>query len=110
MDAQTVEPESRTIRLGASRSITVGPGSMVLVRQGENESFGAVITFVGECHAELTFTPPGAPRTVPLGMILCSVDSGTDILDLSSIPPYQPLPNRTPRKKRRRAEADVQGM
>lgn len=107
MNAQTVETQRRTIRLGASRSITVEPGSMVLVRMEENDAYGAVIAKIAGCTAWLTFTPVGAPRVVPLGMILCSVDAGPAMLDPSSVPRHQPLPNRTPRRSRRRAEADV---
>ena len=98
---------SRRILIG-TQSVLVEPGTLVLVRYGEAESYGAVIADLDECTASLTFTPEGMPREVPLGMILCSVNgSGGATLDLSSIPEYQPPPTRTPRRSRRRAEADV---
>lgn len=74
---------------------------MVLVRQGENDSYGAVIVKVTGCTAWLTFVPHGAPRKVPLGMILCSTDAGPATLDLSSVPRNQPIPTVTPYRSRR---------
>lgn len=79
---------------------------MVLVRQGENDAYGAVIVKVAGCSAWLTFTPKGASRRVPLGMIICSTDAGPATLDLSSIPRYQPTPTVTPYRSRR-VEANV---
>lgn len=113
MPSQTAERQRRVIRFGASRSITVEPGSMVLVRQtgqpharnGEG-AYGAVIAKIAGCSAWLTFTPVGCPRVVPLGMILCSVDPGPAMLDPSSVPRHQPKPQRVP-QRRRRAAADV---
>lgn len=96
------EPEqSVTLHLGASHSITVGPGSMVLVEESEGEAYGAVIVRIEDCYAELTFTPPQKPRKVPLGMIVCSVGAETATMDLSSIPEYQPTPNAAPYRSRR---------
>lgn len=108
MTKQSAPPQSVVVRLGASRSITVGPGSMVLIRHGERDSYGAVITSIRGCSAYLTFTPPGKPRRVPLGMILCAVDpgSGPATLDLSSVPRDQPSPTVAPQRSRR-AVADV---
>ena len=96
------EPDDRvTLLLGASQSITVGPGSMVLVDEGEGEAFGAVIVQIEDCTAKLTFTPPGKPRNIPLGMIVCSVGDESATMDLSSIPEYQPTPNVAPYRSRR---------
>ena len=74
---------------------------MVLVRKGENDSYGAVIVKVTGCMAWLTFTPEGEERTVPLGMILCSTDTGPATLDLSSVPRFQPNPTVAPYRSRR---------
>lgn len=94
--------------LNGTQAVTVEPGALVLVRHGEDDSYGAVIVELRECTAALTFTPEGVPREVPLGMILCSIGGSEGAtLDLSSIPEYQPNPTRTPRRSRRRAEADV---
>ena len=90
-----------TLFLGASHSITVGPGSMVLVEEAEGDAFGAVIVCITECYVELTFTPPAKPRKVPLGMIVCAVGDETVIIDLSSVPKYQPAPNAAPYRSRR---------
>ena len=99
---QENEPDDRvTLLLGASQSITVGPGSMVLVEEGEGNAFGAVIVRVEDCYAELTFTPPSKPRKVPLGMIVCSVGDESATMDLSSIPEYQPTPSVAPYRSRR---------
>lgn len=96
------EPDERvTLLLGASQSLTVGPGSMVLVDEGEGEAFGAVIVRIEDCTAELTFTPHGKPRNIPLGMIVCSVGDESATMDLSSIPEYQPTPNVAPYRSRR---------
>lgn len=99
--AKPSDTPSWEIRLGASRSITVSPGSMVLVRKGKNDSYGAVIVKVAGSTAWLTFTPQGEERTVPLGMILCSTDTGPATLDLSSVPRYQPNPTVAPYRSRR---------
>lgn len=99
---QANEPDERvTLLLGASQSITVGPGSTVLVDDGNDEAFGAVIVCIEDCYAELTFTPPSKPRKVPLGMIVCSVGDESATMDLSSIPEYQPTPNIAPYRSRR---------
>lgn len=99
---QANEPDERvTLLLGASQSITVGPGSTVLIEEGEGEAFGAVIVRIEDCYAELTFTPHGKPRKVPLGMIVCSVGDESATMDLSSIPEYQPTPNVAPYRSRR---------
>lgn len=90
-----------TLLLGASQSITIGPGSTVLVEEGEGDAFGAVVVRIVDCYAELTFTPISKPRKVPLGMIVCSVGDGSATMDLSSIPEYQPTPNAAPYRSRR---------
>lgn len=96
------EPDDRvTLLLGASHSITVGPGSMVLVEEGDGDAFGAVIVRIEDCYVELTFTPPSKPRKVPLGMIVCSVGDESATMDLSSIPEYQPTPSVAPYRSRR---------
>lgn len=100
MTEQSDNP-SWEIRLGASRSITVRPGSMVIIRKGENDAYGAVIVKIAGCTAWLTFTPEGEERVIPLGMILCSTDAGPATLDLSSVPRYQPNPTVTPYRSRR---------
>lgn len=96
------EPEERvTLFLGASQTITIGPGSTVLVDEGEGDAFGAVVVRIEDCYAELTFTPLSKPRKVPLGMIVCSVGDESATMDLSSIPEYQPTPNVAPYRSRR---------
>lgn len=96
------DPSERvTLLLGASRSITIGPGSMVLIEESEGEAYGAVVVRVEECQVELTFTPLEKPRKVPLGMIVCSVGDESATMDLSSIPEYQPTPNVAPYRSRR---------
>lgn len=96
------EPDERvTLLLGASQSITIGPGSAVLVEEEEGEAFGAVVVRIDDCYAELTFTPPSKPRKVPLGMIVCSVGDESATMDLSSISEYQPTPNVAPYRSRR---------
>lgn len=90
-----------TLFLGASQSIIIGPGSTVLVEEAEGEAFGAVVVRVVDCSAELTFTPVGKPRVVPLGMIACSLSDVSDNMDVSSIPEYQPTPNVAPYRSRR---------
>ena len=105
--AQEVESEERvTLLLGASQSITVGPGSVVLIEESEGEAFGAVIERIQGCTVELTFIPPGKPRNVPLGMIACSAGDEPVTIDLSSVPAYQPAPNIAPYRSRR-VKADV---
>lgn len=104
---QETDPEEQvTLLLGASQSITVGPGSVVLIEEGEGEAFGAVIVRIQDCTVDLTFTPHGKPRNVPLGMIVCSVGDESATMDLSSIPAYQPTPNVAPYRSRR-VKADV---
>lgn len=106
MAARSASPESVIIRHGASKSITVAPGTMVLVRYRERQSYGAVIARITGCHAHLTFTPRDKPRKVPLGMVLAAVGAGDAMLDLSSVPRYQPHPTVAPRRSRR-VKADV---
>lgn len=96
------EPDEQvTLILGASGSITIAPGSMVLVEEDEGEAYGAVVTRIKDCYAELTFTPRGKPRNIPLGMIVCSVGDESATMDLSSIPEYQPTPTVAPYRSRR---------
>lgn len=92
--------DTRTIRLGASRSITVGRGSVVMVRWGGTGSYAAVVRKVAGATAWLTFTPRHAPRCVPLGMILCSANHKPAIVDVSSVPRHQPEPSEKPRRRR----------
>ena len=100
-------PPRRSILIG-TQAVVIEPGTLVLVRSTDGDSYGAVIVDFDECTANLTFTPHGAPRRIPLGMILCTTGGSRGAtLDLSSIPEYQPTPDRTPRRRRRRAEADV---
>ena len=100
--SQVSEPEDRvTLLLGASQSITIGPGSTVLIEESDGEAFGAGIVRIDDCYAELTFTPVSKPRKVPLGMIVCSVGDESATMDLSSIPAYQPAPNVAPYRSRR---------
>lgn len=90
-----------TLLLGADASITVFPGSTILVQLPNNDTYGAVLVWADETTAELTFTPEGKPRKVPLGLVVCAVGDGSATIDLSSIPEYQPTPNTTPRRSRR---------
>ena len=90
------------IRVGATRSIEVGVGSMVLVREGANNAYGAVIRRITGASAALTFTPKDMPRSVPLGMILCAADSTPATIDPSSVPRYQPEPSEKPRRRKDR--------
>lgn len=93
------EPVTR-VMLGASRFIEISKGAMVLVRIGDDPPFGAMVAKVEQTSALLTFTPPGAPRRVPLGCVLCSVGAGDATVDLSSVPRYQPQPTVIPRRRR----------
>ena len=81
-----------SLLLGADQSISIGPGDMILVEETEGDAYGAVLVKVDGCWAELTFTPPGRPRRVPLGVIVCSISKKSDNIELSSIPDYQPAP------------------
>lgn len=103
-------PESTTILLGASMRLVVTPGRMVLVEEAEGDAFGAVLVEVVGCEAILTFTPPGRPRRVPLGTIVCSLGDKSATLDLSSIPEYQPAPTVVPYRSRRVVVDDVPSM
>lgn len=99
-DAPPREGEVVTLLTGASRHITITSGSMVLIRSGDRECFGAIVRKIKGNYAQLTFTPRTAPREVPLGLILSSVGDEPATLDLSSIPRYQPEPTVTPRRRR----------
>lgn len=101
MSAVNEPTETVTLLLGASQSITIGPGSMVLVEESEGEAYGAVVVRIVDCHVELTFTPVGKPRNVPLGLVVCSVGDPSATMNLSSIPEYQPTPNAAPYRSRR---------
>lgn len=110
------EPESEaddgrvTVLLGASSRFTVAPGSTVLVEESEGDSYGAVIVKIVGCEAFLTFTPVGRPRKVSLGAVVCCVGDGSDTLDLSSIPEYQPAPTVVPYRSRRVVVNSVPSM
>lgn len=95
------KPESPEVvlTLGAKTApMKIGQGSMVLVRSGERESFGAMVEQIEGLYAHLTFTPRRAPRKVPLGCILSSVGESAS-MDMSSVPRYQPDPTVAPRRK-----------
>lgn len=94
------EPEGWvTLRLGASRSISLGPGSLVIVQ--DTPPYGAVIRRVRGAFADLTFTPEGRPRRVPLGLVTCSSNKATATVDPSSVPRFQPTPTNAPQRSRR---------
>lgn len=99
-----------TLLLGASTRLTVGPGSTVLIEVTEGDAYGAVIVKIVDCEAHLTFTPPGRPRKVPLGLITCCVGDESAMLDLSSIPEYQPAPTVVPYRSRRVVVDSVPSM
>lgn len=88
------------LRLGASRHIDIEPGSMVLVRDGE-DTYGAMVRKIVGVTAHLTFTPEGRPEDVPLGLIVCAVAKPAT-MNLSSVPRYQPEPSATPRRRKGR--------
>lgn len=92
--------ESVCLLLGSTQRILVRSGSMVLIRSGERESYGAVIVSIKGNWVHLTFTPRGAARKVPLGTVIASVGEGADTLDLSSVPRFQPDPTSAPRRRR----------
>lgn len=103
----TLDPDGAavTIRRGSLRSITIEPGSSVVVRDvvhDLDDAFGAIVTSVRGLYAHLTFTPPGRPRRVPLGCILASAPPAPAMLDLSSIPRFAPAPTTAPYRKRSR--------
>lgn len=93
-------PSRAVLRLGASRSLTISVGAVVLVRDGEQDSFGAVVSSLDGGCVRLTFTPVGKPRRVPMGMILSTVSSKTEVLDPKSAPRFQPSPTAVPRRRR----------
>lgn len=95
------------VRLGASRFIDIAPGAMVLVRHGDNDSFGAMVAKVERTSALLTFTPVHMPRRVPLGLILCAVGAGDATVDMSSVPRYQPEPTVVARRSRKNSSQEA---
>lgn len=102
MDGRTAQanPPSAVLRLGSSRSLTITVGAVVLVRDGEDGSYGAVVSsFVGAC-VRLTFTPEGKPRKVPTGMVLSTVTSKTELLDPKVVPRFQPPSTVVPRRRK----------
>lgn len=97
--ARSDPPGFITVRMGASRSVTVGPGSLVIIQGAP--PYGAVIRRISGPYAELTFTPEGRERRVPLGLVTCSAKQTTATVDLSSVPRIQPAPTNTPQRSRR---------
>lgn len=98
--AAQAEPPSAVLRLGSSRSLTITVGAVVLIRDGTEHSYGAVVSsFIGGC-VRLTFTPEGKPRKVPMGMVLSTVTSKTELLDPKAIPRFQPPPTAVPRRRK----------
>lgn len=94
------EPPSAVLRLGSSRSLTVTVGAVVLIRDGEAGSFGAVVSSLVGASVRLTFTPKGKPRKVPVGMVLSTAPSDSGLVDPKSIPRFQPPPTVAPRRRR----------
>ena len=106
--AKRTRVESVVLRLGATRSITISVGTLVLVRDGANDSYGAVVSSLDGACARLTFTPEGKPRRVPMGKILgtASARKGATI-DPSSVPRYQPEPTVIPRHRKAKESTNV---
>lgn len=102
MGGRTVKerPASAVLRLGASRSLTITVGAVVLVRNGRDDSYGAVVSSLDGGCVRLTFTPEGKPRRVPMGMVLSTVSSKTEALDPKAVPRFQPPPTAVPRRRK----------
>lgn len=87
------------LRLGATRSLNIRVGAVVLVRDGSTGTYGAVVSSLAGLHVNLTFTPPRKPRRVPVGRIV-SVSSGSDLVDPHRVPRIQPPATAVPRRRK----------
>jgi len=96
----TDRTSSVVLRLGANTKLELRVGSVVLVRDYPNDSFGAVVSSIRGAQVRLTFTPEGKPRQVPAGMILSVHSSHADQLDPRRLPKNQPPPTKLPRKRK----------
>lgn len=96
----TARPTSVVLRLGATRSLTIAVGSVVLIRDGEDDSYGAVVSSLDGGCVRLTFTPEGKPRRVPMGMVLSTVSAKGEVVDPKSVPRFQPPPTEVPRRRK----------
>lgn len=93
-------PTSAVLRLGASRSLTITVGAVVLVRDGQDDSYGAVVSSLNGGCVRLTFTPEGKPRRVPMGMVLSTISPKAEVLDPKAVPRFQPPPTAVPRRRK----------
>lgn len=71
---------------------------MVLVRHTDRSTYGAVVEGIEGPRALLTFTPPGKPRAIPLGLIV-SASTSDSLVDPDQVPRYQPIPDKVPRRR-----------
>lgn len=95
------DPASLTVQLenGARKLIRVG--TTVLVRDGDNDCYGAIVRDIKGKSILLTFTPYGRPRQVPPHCIISTLPerSTADTLDLPLVPEYQPFVSSMPRRR-----------
>lgn len=90
-----------TVHMEDGTQKTIRRGTMVLVRHGQLDCFGAVVAGVRDDMVHLTFTPHGAPRIVDPHLIISTLPTGSkaDILDVPLVPQYQPLVSIMPRRR-----------
>lgn len=93
-------PSSAVLRLGASRSITIRVGAVVLVRDGADDTYGAVVSSLHGGSVWLTFTPEGKPRRVPMGAVVSVASKEADSLDPRRVPRFQLPPTTVPRRRK----------